>query len=159
MGARNIPTMTSPALAAATATELEDFLCFDLYAASRAVTAAYRPILEPLGLTYPQYLVLVMLWSREEVAIKEVAAALRLDHATLTPLLRRMETAGLVTRRRDGSDERIVLVTLAPAGRSLEENADQIECRISEAVGLTRAQMRELQQMLRMVAGALSRVP
>lgn len=140
----------------ASAEELEDFLCFDLYAASRAVVAAYRPILEPLGLTYPQYLVLVMLWSREEVTIKEIASALRLDHATLTPLLRRMETAGLISRRRGSRDERTVLVGLAPVGRALEKHADDIECRITEAVGLPVPKIRELQQLLRTVAGSLS---
>lgn len=140
----------------ASAEELEDFLCFDLYAASRAVVAAYRPILEPLGLTYPQYLVLVMLWSREEVAIKEVASALRLDHATLTPLLRRMETAGLVSRRRGSEDERTVLVALAPVGRAMQSHADDIECRIGEAVGLERSQIPVLQQMLRTVSSSLS---
>ena len=147
-----MPKLTAPA----SATELEDFLCFDLYAASRAVVTAYRPILEPLGLTYPQYLVLVMLWSREQVSIKDVAVALRLDHATLTPLLRRMESAGLVTRRRGSHDERTVLVSLAPLGRALHKHADGIECRIAEAVGLPRAQIQVLQQMLRTVVGSLS---
>lgn len=147
--------MTS-APAPASAEELEDFLCFDLYAASRAVVAAYRPILEPLGLTYPQYLVLVMLWSREEVPIREVATALRLDHATLTPLLRRMETAGLVVRRRGSRDERTVLVSATPAGRALEAHADDIECRIVEAIGLPREQIQVLQQLLRTVSASLS---
>ncbi len=148
--------MSERAAVAASAAELEDFLCFDLYAASRAVTAAYRPILEPLGLTYPQYLVLVMLWSREEVAIKEVAVALRLDHATLTPLLRRMEAAGLVSRQRGSHDERTVLVGLTSTGRALEQHADDIECRISAAVGLSRPQMSALQQLLRTVTDSLS---
>lgn len=139
-----------------TAEELEDLLCFDLYAASRAVTAAYRPILDPLGLTYPQYLVLVMLWSRQEVTIKEVASGLRLDHATLTPLLRRMEAADLVVRRRGSADERTVLVTLAAAGQQLQEHAEEIECRITAAMGLSREQMGSLQQMLRVVTGSLS---
>src|SRR4051812_33183077 len=111
MGTCNIPTMT--ATPQATPEELDELLCFDLYAVSRAVTAAYRPILGELGLTYPQYLVLVVLWAREQVPIKELAAALRLDHATLTPLLRRMADAGLLARTRSTTDERSVTVSLA----------------------------------------------
>jgi MarR family transcriptional regulator, organic hydroperoxide resistance regulator len=79
---------------------LDDQLCFALYAAQRAVTAAYRPVLEELGLTYPQYLVLLVLWERGETTVKELAAALRLDYGTMSPLLKRLESAGVVRRER-----------------------------------------------------------
>ena len=94
---------------------LDEQLCFALYAAQRAVTAAYRPLLDELGLTYPQYLVLLVLWERGETTVKELAAALRLDYGTLSPLLKRLEAAGLVRRERAAHDERSVLVACTGA--------------------------------------------
>jgi DNA-binding MarR family transcriptional regulator len=138
----------------ATAEELDQLLCFDLYAAQRAVTAAYRPVLQRLGLTYPQYLVLVLLWGRGECTVREVADALRLDHGTLTPLLRRMEAAGLVTRRRGTDDERTVLVALAPGGEALRESQHDVQCHIAEAVGLGGRDAEALQRLLRRVTVA-----
>ena len=88
--------------------ELTELLCFDIYAASRAVTAVYRQVLAELHLTYPQYLVLVVLWREQSCTIKELGDALQLDYGTLTPLLRRMESNGLLTRQRRGDDERSV---------------------------------------------------
>jgi DNA-binding transcriptional ArsR family regulator len=85
---------------------LDEQLCFALYAAQRAVTAAYRPLLDDLGLTYPQYLVLLVLWERGETTVKELAAALRLDYGTVSPLLKRLEAAGLVHRERSGAGQR-----------------------------------------------------
>ena len=137
--------------------ELDELLCFDLYAASRAVTAAYRPILGEVGLTYPQYLVLVVLWARAEVPIKDLASALRLDHATLTPLLRRMEAAGLLTRTRSTTDERSVTVTLAPAGEALRPHLADIQCRIADALGITVAKAEQLRHLLREVTVNLAR--
>ncbi len=98
---------------------LSSQVCFDLYAASRAVTHAYRPALTELGLTYPQYLVMIVLWDRSEgrCTVREIADELQLDHGTLTPLLRRMESHGLVVRRRADSDERFVEVGTERAGR------------------------------------------
>src|SRR5260221_3942019 len=101
---------------------LDRQLCFALYAASRAVTALYRPLLDALGLTYPQYLVMLVLWEQESVLVKELGAALQLDYGTLTPLLKRLETHGLLRRERRADDERAVLITLteqgtAPRGR------------------------------------------
>ncbi|ELS53882.1 MarR family winged helix-turn-helix transcriptional regulator [Streptomyces viridochromogenes] len=97
---------------------LDQQLCFALYAAHRAVTAAYRPLLDEFGLTYPQYLVLLVLWERGETTVKELAAALRLDYGTVSPLLKRLEATGLVRRERSARDERSVLV--APTERALE---------------------------------------
>ncbi|CAN5687699.1 MarR family transcriptional regulator [soil metagenome] len=135
--------------------ELEELLCFDLYAASRAVTAAYRPILGELGLTYPQYLVLVVLWAREEVSIKQLAEHLRLDHGTLTPLLRRMEGAELLTRERSRSDERSVLVRLAPGGEALRPHLEDIQCRVADALGIELPQVVALRDLLRTVTAHL----
>src|SRR5690349_14546215 len=99
-------------MADAPAPPLSAQLCFDLYSASRAMTGLYRPVLTELGLTYPQYLVLIVLWEHDGRAVKELAEELRLDHGTLTPLLRRMEENGFVTRRRSDEDERFVHVHL-----------------------------------------------
>lgn len=129
-------------------------VCFDLYAAQRAMTAAYRPVLGALGLTYPQYLVLVLLWGRGECAVREVAAALRLDHGTLTPLLRRMETSGLVTRTRSVDDERVVIVGLTPEGDVMRVHRDDVQCQIADAVGLHERDLASLQRLLRRVTHA-----
>jgi DNA-binding MarR family transcriptional regulator len=138
----------------ASAKELDELLCFDLYAAQRAVTAAYRPVLGALGLTYPQYLVLVLLWGRGECAVREVAEALRLDHGTLTPLLRRMETAGLITRTRSTEDERVVLVGLTADGDALRVHRDDVQCHIADAVGLHERDILALQRLLRRITHA-----
>lgn len=103
---------------------LEDQLCFALYAAQRAVTAAYRPLLDELGLTYPQYLAMLVLWERGEIPVKELTAALRLDYGTVSPLLKRLEVAGLVRRKRSVADERSVRVVLSEAGEALRASAE-----------------------------------
>lgn len=101
-------------------------LCFALHAASRAMTQAYQPLLEPLGLTYPQYLVLLVLWERDGCLVKEIGARLDLDSGTLTPLLKRLETQGLVVRERQAQDQRQVRIRLSPAGRALERKAASV---------------------------------
>lgn len=128
---------------------LDDLICFDLYAASRQVTAAYRPILGELGLTYPQYLVLVVLGAQDEMLIKDVGRELRLDHATLSPLLRRLERDGLLTRRRSAADERAVVVALTDAGRAVHARFGDVHCRIAEALGITAEQADQLRSLLR----------
>ena len=107
-------------------------LCFDLYAASRALTAAYRPLLKPLGLTYPQYLVLVTLWPNRERTIGEVGEQLCLDYGTLTPLIRRMETNGLLQRAPAGDDERLVVLRLSARGRRLSREQPAIQRAIQD---------------------------
>ncbi|WP_299056845.1 MarR family transcriptional regulator [uncultured Nocardioides sp.] len=134
---------------------LDALVCFDLYAASRLVTAAYRPVLADLGLTYPQYLVLMVLWTRGECSIKELATTLRLDHATLSPLLRRMESAGLIARERSVADERSVLVRTTDRGAALHTVRDDVYCRINEAIGLPPEQVAQLQGLLRTVTANL----
>ncbi len=155
LGARNVPGMdAADRPGTGEVPELRDLVCFDLYAASRAVTAAYRPILAELGLTYPQYLVLAVLWERDHRPIKDLAAALRLDHATLTPLLRRLELAGLVTRRRSAGDERSVVVALTGQGRGVERRAAVVRSRIAEAIGLGPDEVEALQGVLRRVVAS-----
>ncbi|MCX4575537.1 MarR family transcriptional regulator [Streptomyces sp. NBC_01571] len=115
---------------------LDDQLCFALYAAQRAVTAAYRPLLEEFGLTYPQYLVLLLLWERGETTVKELAGALRLDYGTVSPLLKRLESAGLVRRERSAHDERSVLVTVSVRGEALRERAAGVPRALLASTGL-----------------------
>lgn len=130
---------------------LSDQVCFDLYAASRAVTNAYRPVLTELGLTYPQFLVLIVLWERGTCTVKELAAALKLDHGTLTPLLRRMVAKGLLTRRRANADERFVEIALAPDGDALRVHATKIHCDMKEALGMDDSEFAALQTTLRVL--------
>lgn len=103
--------------------KLENQLCFSIYSCSREITNLYRPLLIKLGLTYPQYLVLMVLWDKPTCSIKEIGERLHLDSGTLTPMLKRMEDAGLVHRQRSKEDERMVFVQLTDQGRSLKEQA------------------------------------
>ena len=135
---------------------LVDQLCFDLYAASRAVTSAYRPVLRELGLTYPQYLVLIVLWEQESCTVRELADALQLDHGTLTPLLRRMEQARLVARRRNHTDERFVVVSLTEKGSALRSHANRIHCGMKDALALDEQQITDLQSTLRTLTARVS---
>jgi DNA-binding MarR family transcriptional regulator len=135
---------------------LDDQLCFALYAASRAVTQRYRPLLEDLGLTYPQYLVLLVLWEHDAVPVKEIGTALQLDYGTLTPLIKRLESLGLVRRERSVEDERTVLVSLTEAGIGLRERAAGLPAAIGEAMGLTPRQFDEARRLLRMLAQNVS---
>jgi len=128
---------------------LPEQLCFDLYAASRAVTNAYRPVLAELGLTYPQYLVLIVLWEQGTCTVRELADVLKLDHGTLTPLLRRMESNGVVERRRSAADERFVEVGLTDRGNTMRVHASRIHCDMKEAIGLDEVQFGALQATLR----------
>lgn len=105
---------------------LDAQLCFTLYAASRAMTAAYGPLLEPLGLTYPQYLVMLLLWERDEVSVKHLGDRLQLDSGTLTPVLKKLEAQRLVTRARDDVDARVVRIALTPQGKTLKRRAHGI---------------------------------
>ncbi|GAA1932067.1 MarR family winged helix-turn-helix transcriptional regulator [Nocardioides hwasunensis] len=143
-------------MAVVKAPPLLDQLCFDLYAASRAVTAAYRPVLSALGLTYPQYLVLIVLWERDDQSVSDIARELQLDHGTLTPLLKRMEARGLVERRRDRVDERLVRVRLAAEGEELRRHADRIHCDMKSLLGLDETAFAELQETLRAVTARTS---
>ncbi|WP_020674330.1 MarR family winged helix-turn-helix transcriptional regulator [Amycolatopsis nigrescens] len=139
---------------------LEEQACFALYAASRAVTDVYRPLLSELGLTYPQYLVLLVLWERDSRPVKEIATALQLDYGTVSPLLKRLEANGLVARRRLADDERSVTISLTAQGAALRERATGIPSVIGCATGLGDEERRELIQTLRRLTGsALAATP
>ncbi|GAA1454033.1 MarR family transcriptional regulator [Nocardiopsis tropica] len=127
---------------------LDNQLCFSLYTASRALTGLYRELLGDLGLTYPQYLVMIVLWERGTLTVKELSRALHLDSGTLSPLLRRLEASGLLTRERSTTDERVVRVTATPRGLALRERATDIPGRLVCATDLTAAQARELRDAL-----------
>ena len=105
---------------------LENQFCFALYSASHAMTKTYKPLLDRLGLTYPQYLVMLVLWEQDAVLVKDIGARLFLDSGTLTPLLKRLEAGGLLERRRDPHDERQVRISLTEAGRALRTEAQAI---------------------------------
>jgi len=134
---------------------LDNQLCFALYSASLAMTKLYKPLLEELGLTYPQYLTMLVLWERDGLAVSELGERLSLDSGTLTPLLKRLEAAGLISRIRAVEDERRVHITLTAAGRKLKARAQKIpgcilaasQCSIPELVQLTR-QIQVLRQRL-----------
>lgn len=127
---------------------LEEQLCFALYAASRAVTARYRSLLDELGLTYPQYLVLLVLWEHGTVSVRELGRHLQLDSGTLSPLLKRLEAAGVVTRRRSAADERSVDISLTSAGEALRERAGCVPPIIAAATGLDDVELATLQATL-----------
>ncbi|WNG33356.1 MarR family transcriptional regulator [Archangium minus] len=134
---------------------LENQLCFALHAASRAMTGAYQPLLEELGITYPQYLVLLTLWEEDGARVSRIGERLYLDSATLTPLLKRLEARGLVERRRSSADERVVEVFLSAEGKRLEQKAREIPqalfCKTKLSIGelvRLRATLQELTRTL-----------
>jgi MarR family transcriptional regulator, organic hydroperoxide resistance regulator len=127
---------------------LDRQVCFALYAASRAVTQLYRPLLDELGLTYPQYLALLVLWERGPVTVSELGTALDLDSGTLSPLLKRLEAAGLLTRSRRAADERSVEIRLTADGERLRERAATVPRKIAKATGLRAAELVELRHTL-----------
>jgi MarR family transcriptional regulator, organic hydroperoxide resistance regulator len=138
---------------------LDHQLCFALYAASLAMTKLYKPLLEPLGLTYPQYLVMLVLWEADGVTVGQVGERLALDSGTLTPLLKRLESAGLVQRLRDTADERRVLLQLTPAGRALKARASRVPVLVAQASGCSLGEVGALTrqlQALRLHLGASS---
>lgn len=131
---------------------LDEQLCFALYTATHRITRAYRPLLEPLGLTYVQYLVMLVLWESAPRSVGELGHSLYLDSGTLTPLLKRMEKAGLVTRQRDNNDERRVLIHLTDRGLELKSQAHHIQEDMLCRMELTRPESRQLQaQVMRLI--------
>lgn len=130
---------------------LAEQLCFGLYAADRAMTALYRPMLAPLGLTYTQYLVMLVLWEQPAATIGELGEYLHLDSGTLSPLLKRLEQAGLVSRRRSLDDERVVEVSATGAGRSLRGRAAGVPAWIAQVTGMTPAEMAGLHDTLQVL--------
>lgn len=140
-------TATAPS-----APKLDEQICFALYSASRALTARYRELLAPLGITYPQYLALLVLWESDAITVSELGHRLHLDSGTLSPLLRRLEGAGLVSRARRSDDERSVGVTLTPAGDDLRILAAGIPEQVCAATGFDVAAIGALQQQVNSLA-------
>jgi MarR family transcriptional regulator, organic hydroperoxide resistance regulator len=131
-------------------------LCFALYSASRAMTAAYRPVLTEMNLTYPQYLVMLVLWEEERVTVGRLGERLQLDSGTLSPLLKRLEGNGFVRRERSRDDERLVDVTLTPVGRRLEDRAQCIPEELGSATGMTQQQAADLRDAVRHLTDPLN---
>jgi MarR family transcriptional regulator, organic hydroperoxide resistance regulator len=138
---------------------LDQQLCFALYAASRSVTGLYRPLLEPLGLTYPQYLVMLVLWEQDGLTVRELGQRLQLDSGTLTPLLKRMQTAGLVNRQRRVEDEREVDIRLTEAGLALREPASEIPGCMAQCLNVSMDQMQHLRDQLKQLTRQLQHSP
>ncbi|MFF3227967.1 MarR family winged helix-turn-helix transcriptional regulator [Nocardia suismassiliense] len=137
--------------------QLDRQVCFALAVANRAVLGVYRPLLEPLGLTHPQYLVMLALWGEAPMSVKAIAEAIQLDSPTLSPLLKRLESAGLITRERDSRNERNLVVNLTPAGVALRKQAEQIPPAVVERLGVTLADLEELREVLTRVNEAARR--
>jgi len=144
------------------ALRLDQQLCFALYSASRSLTRAYAPLLEPLGLTYPQYLVMLVLWEHRSASVKALGERLALDSGTLTPLLKRLEKRGLITRRRDPDDERVVRIDLTPDGQRLRARARRVPTELACRAGFElederdRARLVHLRQELVALAARIS---
>lgn len=130
---------------------LDDQLCFALYAASRAVTTRYRPLLDTLDLTYPQYLVMLVLWEQDSISVSDLGAALHLESSTLSPLLKRLEAGGLLRRERRPEDERSVAVRLTETGVKLQDKARTVPVAIGKAMGLTAEQDTAAKELLRLI--------
>ena len=130
------------------AMKLANQLCFPLYAAARNVTCLYTPWLKPLGLTYTQYIVFLVLWEKDGVSVTEIGEKLMLDNGTLSPLLKKMERAGYLERRRCREDDRVVEITLTDEGRALQEKAKEIPGKVAGCVDLPVEKARQLYALL-----------
>ncbi|MEU4763968.1 MarR family transcriptional regulator [Actinosynnema sp. NPDC023794] len=137
--------------------DLERQVCFALSVASRNVVAVYRPLLEPMGLTHPQYLVMLALWGRAPLSVKELSRLLALEPATLSPLLKRLEAIGYVTRSRAAADERQLAVALTGEGAALRERALAIPPAVIERLGMSPDELRDLHAVLTRVIAATER--
>ncbi len=127
---------------------LERQICFPLYAASRLLTRLYQPLLEPLGLTYPQYIVLMILWEDAPCTVSHIGERAQLASNTLTPLLKRLEESGLVLRERSSADERVVDISLTPAGRALRHKCTAIPHQLFERLGYSASDADKLKKQL-----------
>lgn len=135
---------------------LDRQVCFALAAASRSVIGLYRPVLEPLGLTHPQYLVMLALWERSPRTVRNIGEALYLEPATLSPLLKRLESAGLLTRARSSTDERALDVALTPAGAALRTEAEKVPAQIVARLGMRVSELEAIRDGLTRLLAASS---
>ena len=139
---------------------LDDQLCFATYTAAQAFSRVYRPLLDPLGLTYSQYLVMLVLWEGDDIPIGKITARIHLDSGTLTPLLKRMEKSGLITRHRNPEDEREVRVSLTAQGRDLRSRVAVARAEVACATNLENADIDKLkQQLLKLRTDLLAHLP
>ena len=136
---------------------LDQQICFALYGAAHAFTRAYKPLLDPIGLTYPQYLVMMALWEKETSTVKALGEMLGLDSGTLSPLLKRLEHAGLITRKRGTVDERQVLVALTPKGANLKKEGVKIMAAIGSATGCGLEELVQIRDRVNALKDSLSR--
>ena len=134
--------------------KLEKQLCFPLYAAARKITGLYTPYLKPLGLTYTQYILFMVLWEEDHLPVGSIGERLHLDNGTLTPMLKKLESAGYLTRERSKADERSVIVTLTEKGRDLAEQAKKIPGEVGGCIPLTQKEGFQLYQLLYKIMGA-----
>jgi len=134
--------------------KLETQICFPVYALSREITSLYRPLLDKLDITYPQYLVLLVLWEHQEQTVNQLGQKLHLDNGTMTPLLKRLAQKKMINRIRSSEDERVVLISLTDLGKSMEEKAGSTPEQLVEALG---AEMEDLMELKRVVNKILKR--
>ncbi len=128
--------------------KLENQICFPLYVAAKEVVKRYRPLLDPLGLTYTQYIAMMVMWEHKSVTVGKLCELLCLDTGTLTPMLKKMEAAGLVERRRSKDDERSVIVTITETGEALRAKASEIPARMAQCVSLSTEDAVKLLELL-----------
>ena len=133
--------------------KLENQLCFQLYACSRELIKHYKPFLDELDLTYTQYIAMMVLWEHRSVTVKEMGQYLFLDSGTLTPLLKKMEAKGLITRKRDQEDERSLIISLTDEGEALKERAVEVPVKLAQCVRLTPEETGELYRLLHKLLG------
>ena len=136
--------------------KLDNQLCFPLYAASKEIVRRYTPLLEPLGLTYTQYITMMVLWEQERVKVSDLGARLLLDSGTLTPVLKKLENKGLIVRSRCEDDERCVMAELTDEGRTLADKAAEVPAQIGCCVDLSENEAQELYKLLYKILGGLS---
>ncbi|TMU84459.1 MarR family transcriptional regulator [Bacillus sp. BHET2] len=136
---------------------LENQICFKIYTAEREITKLYRGLLEEIGVTYPQYLALLVLWEEKTISVKELGKKLFLDSGTLTPMLKRMEANGLVERRRSVEDERSVVITLAKKGEAMEDKAACVPSRLVERLEMEGEELEQLDRTLTTILGKLQK--
>lgn len=129
--------------------KLENQLCFPLYVAAKEVVKKYRPLLEPLGLTYTQYIAMMVMWEHKSLTVGRLCELMCLDTGTITPMLKKMEAAGLVQRKRSKNDERSVIVTITPKGEALREKAADVPARMSQCVSLSQDEALTLLTLLK----------
>ena len=137
--------------------KLSNQLCFPLYAAARSVTGLYTPWLKPLGLTYTQYLVFLVLWEKDGIPVGEICEKLMLDNGTVSPLLKKMEKAGYIVKTRSAEDDRVVVITLTDEGRALQEQVSDIPAKVGSCVDLSPEKAQELYYLLYELLGRKKR--